>query len=316
MILYLLALGSPTHPLPPEAWTAWTETYRWATHYGYSFVVFPPLFGHQYSHIWIDFRGLQDAYMREKGIDYFENSRRATLANRAYAIDNPRRYPNYGRDEWGLTASDIPGGYRARGAPPPQNDDGTIAPTAPGGSLAFTPEASRAALRHFYAAYRPSLWGPYGLRDAYNIRESWFASDYIGIDQGPILLMYENLRTEAIWTRFMEHEAIQRGLSRAGFEPVGTAVQETEVPLRLSLAVYPNPVREMAVLRYELPGAGPVRLEVYDVLGRRVRTLVEGEQAMGAHTARLAASGLASGVYLVVLRTDEQRLTGRLVIVR
>jgi hypothetical protein len=215
MILYLLALGSPTFPISPEAWTAWTSSYAWQTHYGQDFIVFPPLFGHQYSHVWIDFRGIQDSYMRGKGLDYFENSRRATLANRAYAIANP--------SGWGLTASDIPSSYSARGAPPAESDDGTITPTAAAGSLAFTPRESLAALRHMYDNYRTQLWGPYGFKDAFNPSLKWFASDYLGIDQGPIVLMLENSRTGRIWNVFMQHPAIQRGLARAGFIPTTEA---------------------------------------------------------------------------------------------
>jgi hypothetical protein len=220
MILYLLALGSPTLPITPEAWTAWTSSYAWQTHYDQAFVVFPPLFGHQYSHVWIDFRNIQDTYMRAKGLDYFENSRRATLANRAYAIANPHGWADYGENVWGLTASDIPSSYSARGAPPPERDDGTITPTAAGGSFAFTPHESLAALRHMYATYRTQIWGPYGFKDAFNPSMKWFATDYLGIDQGPIVLMIENSRTGRIWHMFMRHAAIQRGLERAGFAPV------------------------------------------------------------------------------------------------
>jgi hypothetical protein len=219
MILYLLALGSPTLPIDPDAWTAWTSSYAWQTHYGQAFVVFPPLFGHQYSHVWIDFRGIQDAYMRAKGLDYFENSRRATLANRAYAIANPHGWADYGENVWGLTASDIPASYSARGAPPAERDDGTITPTAAGGSFAFTPHESLAALRQMYAAYRTQIWGPYGFKDAFNPSQKWFATDYLGIDQGPIVLMIENYRAGRIWHEFMQHPAIQRGLARAGFMP-------------------------------------------------------------------------------------------------
>jgi hypothetical protein len=219
MILYVLALGSPSHPIDPDAWTTWTSSYAWETHYGQAFVVFPPLFGHQYSHVWIDFRGIQDAYMRAKGLDYFENSRRATLANRAYAIANPHGWADYGENVWGLTASDIPASYSARGAPPAERDDGTITPTAAGGSFAFTPHESLAALRHMYAAYRTQIWGPYGFKDAFNPSQKWFATDYLGIDQGPIVLMIENYRTGRIWHEFMQHPAIQRGLARAGFMP-------------------------------------------------------------------------------------------------
>jgi hypothetical protein len=220
MLLYLLALGSPTFPIGPEAWTAWTDSYAWQTHYGHAFVVFPPLFGHQYSHVWFDFRHRQDAYMRDKGLDYFENSRRATLANRAYAIANPLGWAAYGDNVWGLTASDTPSGYRARGAPPADSDDGTITPTAVGGSLAFTPHESMAALRHMYTTYRTQLWGPYGFKDAFNPSQQWFAPDYLSIDQGPLVLMLENARTGCIWHVFMQQAAIQRGLQRAGFEPV------------------------------------------------------------------------------------------------
>jgi hypothetical protein len=230
MILYLLALGSPTSPISPEAWTTWTSSYAWQTHYGHAFVVFPPLFGHQYSHVWIDFRGIQDAYMRDKGLDYFENSRRATLANRAYAIANPLGWADYGEAVWGLTASDIPASYRARGAPPPESDDGTITPTAAGGSFAFTPHESLAALRHMYAAYRTHIWGPYGFKDAFNPSQKWFAADYLGIDQGPIVLMIENHRTGRIWKVFMQHPAIQRGLARAGFVPVTEANNVQPIP--------------------------------------------------------------------------------------
>jgi hypothetical protein len=219
LILYLLALGSPTSPIDPSAWEAWTSTYNWQTYYGYTFVVFPPLFGHQYPHIWIDFRGIQDAYMRGKGIDYFENSRRATLANRAYAIANPKGWASYSENTWGLTASDLPTGYRARGAPPVWDDDGTITPTAPGGSILFTPDESLAALRHMYDTYRTRLWGPYGFKDAFNPSADWVGNDYLGIDQGPIALMIENHRTGRVQNVFMQTAAIQQGLARAGFAP-------------------------------------------------------------------------------------------------
>src|SRR5262249_22089137 len=145
MILYVLGLGAATNSVLPAAWTNWISGYIWQTSYGYSFVQFPPLFGHQYSHCWVDFRHIADIYMRSHLSTYFENSRRATLAQRQYCIVNPRRFFGYSSNVWGLTACDGPGstgyfGYIARGAPPSQNDDGTIAPTAPGGSIAFAPE--------------------------------------------------------------------------------------------------------------------------------------------------------------------------------
>ncbi len=227
MILYLLALGARYGALEPAFWQSWTRGYRWATHYGQSYAEFAPLFGHQYSHCWVDFRGLADAYLRERGIDYFENSRCATLANRAYCMANPGGWRGYGPNCWGLTACDGPGfapyhAYRARGAPPPENDDGTIAPTAAGGSLPFAPEVCLPALRHFYEAYRERLWTPFGFRDAFNLTADWWDPDVLGIDQGPILIMAENYRTGRVWRRFMKNEIIRRGLARAGFELLTT----------------------------------------------------------------------------------------------
>lgn len=233
MILYLLALGhdpggenddpersreSPvTASRLPIRWEAWTEGYQWRTNFGFAYVEFAPLFGHQYSHCWVDFRGIADAVMRGHGLTYFENSRRATLAQQTYCVANPGGFPNYGSLEWGLTASDGPEGYAARGAPPPENDDGTLAPTAPGGSLPFAPEICLPTLRNLERKYGPKLWGPYGFRDAFNRSRNWWATDTLGIDQGAILLMAENHRTGAVWRRLQGNAVLQRGLERAGF---------------------------------------------------------------------------------------------------
>lgn len=229
MILYLLGLGAATNPLPASAWNRWTSGYTWATNYGQAYVPFPPLFGHQYSHCWIDFRHTADAYMNSRNSTYFQNSRRATLAQRAYCIANPLDRVGYGSNVWGLTACDGPNqtingttylGYSARGAPPAENDDGTIAPTAAGGSIAFTPEFSLPALRHFYTQFRFRIWTAYGFRDAFNLGAQWYASDELGIDQGPIVVMIENYRSQRVWQLFMRNEEIQRGLQRAGFVPL------------------------------------------------------------------------------------------------
>jgi hypothetical protein len=223
MILYLLGMGASTNPLPADCWREWTRGYQWKTSYDQSFLHFPPLFGHQYSHCWIDFRGIADDYMRDKNIDYFENSRRGTLAQRAYCVANPGGFKGYGERVWGLTACDGPGfdkfrGYSARGAPPPENDDGTIAPTAAGGSLPFAPEICIPTLRHFYDRFRPHIWTRYGFCDAFNLTAGWWDPEVLGIDQGPILLMIENYRTGRVWRTFMKAVEIQRGLKNAGFQ--------------------------------------------------------------------------------------------------
>ncbi|MEI2725462.1 MAG: glucoamylase family protein [Verrucomicrobiota bacterium] len=218
--LYCLGLGAPTNPLPASAWTRWTSGYVWSTNYGQAYVPFPPLFGHQYSHCWIDYRHTADAYMNGRNSTYFQNSRRATLAQRAYCITNPSGRVGYSSNVWGLTACDGPSGYAARGAPPAENDDGTIAPTAAGGSIAFTPEFSLPTLRYFYTQYRPRIWTAYGFRDAFNLGAQWYGSDELGIDQGPIVIMIENYRTQRVWRRFMRNPEVQRGLERAGFVPL------------------------------------------------------------------------------------------------
>ncbi len=246
MLLYVLALGSPTHAIGTDVWPAWTKSYPWATFYEQTHVNFDPLFGHQYSHVWIDFRGIKDEYIRGKGIDYFENSRRATYANRAYCMANPAKWQDYGPTIWGLTACDGPSdtlvngragetrqffSYRARGAASTQIvDDGTIAPTAAGGSMAFAPEICVPALRAMKTKYGAKLYGEYGFRDAFNLTyryparvangstaTGWFDVDYLGIDQGPILLMAENLRSGFVWKLMQRNLHIRRGLVKAGF---------------------------------------------------------------------------------------------------
>jgi hypothetical protein len=248
MILYVLALGSPTHPVEPAAWTAFTSTYQWAEFQGFPHLNFPPLFGHQYSHVFIDFRGIQDPYMRSRGIDYFENSRRATLSHRQYAIANPARWTEYSADIWGLTASDGPTdttividgvarrfhGYWARGAAATYvNDDGTIAPTAAGGSIPFAPEVTMRALVAMRDRYGDDLYTRYGFLDAFNATlqdttvrlrrgrtvhgKAWFDDNYLGIDQGPIVAMIENHRSALVWELMKKSPYILRGLCRAGF---------------------------------------------------------------------------------------------------
>ncbi len=235
MFIYFLALGSPTHPVAPQAWEKWTETYRWETFQGQEMINFGPLFGHQYSHMYVDFRGIQDEYVRKKGIDYFENARRGTLANRAYCIENPNGFAGYSDKIWGLTACDGPGwaertwngkkttfhGYAARGAATVDFlDDGTIAPTAAGGSVPFAPEECLGALHAMWNQY-PKLIGRYGPYDSFNpsfSKGGWIDVDWLGIDQGPIAIQLENYRTGLIWNLMKKNPYIVEGLRKAGFK--------------------------------------------------------------------------------------------------
>jgi hypothetical protein len=319
MILYILALGSPTHPVPANTWFTWTSGYRFETHYGQSYVVFPPLFGHQYSHCWIDFRNIQDIYMRNQGITYFENSRRATLAQRAYCIDNPGGFVGYGPNVWGITASDGPDGYRARGAPPPQDDNGTIAPTAIGGSVPFAPEVAVPALQHLFDTYNAQLWSTYGFRDAFNLTQNWWGPDYLGIDEGPIILMIENYRNGDIWERFMGNTQIALGLDRAGFDPVVAVAEPPPSPAHPGIVVFqnaPNPFRGRARVPYQTTAPGRVVLSLYDVSGHLVRMLVDEDQPAGSHEAVLDASRLPGGVYYYELESGGLREGRRCVVVR
>jgi hypothetical protein len=220
MLLYCLALGAPTNPLPASAWDRWTSGYQWKTNGDQAFLSFAPLFGHQYSHCWIDFRHIADAYMRQRNTTYFENSRRATLAQRSYCMGKSSFRCDEPGKLWGLTASDGPNGYTAHGAPPAQNDDGTIAPTAVAGSLPFAPEYCLPTLRYFYDRYRENIWTGYGFRDSFNLAANWWATDVLGIDQGPIVIMIENYRSGRVWQLLMQNDIIQRGLERANFRLV------------------------------------------------------------------------------------------------
>jgi hypothetical protein len=250
MLLYVLALGAPTRAVGAEAWSAWTITYGefWGTLWGQEHLTFAPLFGHQYSHTWIDFRGIRDAYMRDRGIDYFENSRRAVYAQRAYAIANPLGWKGYGENVWGLTACEGPTRadrlylgksrrfrpYSARGVGIKRiEDDGTIAPTAAGGSLPFAPEIVIPAIEEMHRRYGDQIYGKYGFVDSFNLSFDyddtklhwgkrvpgfgWVDTDSLGIDQGPILAMMENYTSGLVWRVMRGNGAIRRGLSRAGF---------------------------------------------------------------------------------------------------
>ncbi|QNH12552.1 glucoamylase family protein [Xanthomonas sp. SI] len=249
MMVYLLALGSPTHPVEPDAWLEWTRTYNkdWGVYYGQEYLAFGPLFAHQYNHVWIDFRDIQDQYMREHGIDYFLNSRRATLAQREYAIDNPMKWKEYGENVWGLTASDGPQNttqdyrgeqrqffhYRTRGAGLFEAfDDGTIAPTAAVSSIVFAPEVVIPATQEMHKRFGDYIYSSYGFLDSFNPsfnydiplktgrmlpNRGWVAGDYIGIDQGAIVTMIANYRNEFVWNVMKKNKYLRTGLERAGF---------------------------------------------------------------------------------------------------
>jgi hypothetical protein len=238
MLLYILGLGSPDHPLPESSYAEWTSTYRWENCYGYAYLYSGPLFTHQLSHIWLDFHGIQDAFMRGKGIDYFENSRRAAYVQQQYAIKNPLKFVGYGQNCWGITASDGPGpntlklngierqffGYLGRGVPYGP-DDGSIAPWATVASLPFAPEIVMPAIAFYINKIKLTQSNPYDFKATFNpsypVNSSnphgWVSPWHYGLNQGPIVLMIENYQTGLLWQLLRNSSYIISGLRRAGF---------------------------------------------------------------------------------------------------
>ncbi len=253
LLLYLLGLGSPTFALPEESYQAFTSTYEWREVYDIEYLYAGPLFIHQLTHLWIDFRGVQDSFMRSKGSNYFENARRAAFVQQQYAIHNPHGFEGYSEECWGITASDGPGprtlrvdgverhfyGYEARGVTEGP-DDGTIAPWVVVSSLPFAPEIVLPAIRHFNSLALGTK-NPYGFKASFNqtypnstqmgpgSKYGWVSPYHYGINQGPITLAIENYRSGLIWRLMCECPYIVKGLKRAGF--TGGWLDTSELPV-------------------------------------------------------------------------------------
>ncbi len=249
LLLYLLALGSPTHPVGAQAWDAWASTYEWRNVEGIDYLHAGSLFIHQMSHVWVDLRGIQDAFMRAHDCDYFENSRRATLIQQRYAVRNPGNFKGYGEYGWGITASDGPGctlesaahgkqvffDYIARSVPWGP-DDGTLAPWAVIASLPFAPHIVIPTVTKFHRM-RLHMDNPYGFKASFNPSFSvdsrheagWVSSYHFGINVGPTVMMIENHLSGLVWRLMRGCAPVHRGLQRAGFQggwlaaPGGTA---------------------------------------------------------------------------------------------
>jgi len=213
MMLYLLAIGSPTHSIPAATWHNWSRPV--VEYEGLRYVSpMAPLFVHQFSHAWFDFRGKRDRHL-----DYFENSVTATKAHRLFCINLQSRFPHFGEDLWGITASDSSKGYRAWGGPPEVGKiDGTLVPCAAAGSLPFLPRETLHTLHKMRERFGDKIWKRYGFIDAFNPQTDWYNPDVIGIDVGISLLMAENLRTGFVWKTFMKNEEMQRAFTLVGFE--------------------------------------------------------------------------------------------------
>lgn len=249
LIVYLLAIASPTHPVPASYYhTGWasSSTYKNGnTWFGHKLFVGPayggPLFFAHYSFLGFDPRGIKDKYA-----NYFDNNRNHTLINRGWCIYNPLKHKKYSENCWGLTASDHPTGYLAH--EPGSKDNGTIAPTAALSSMPYTPKESMAALKCFYFDEGERLFGPQGFYDAFNGDKDWVASSYLAIDQGPILVMLQNYRTELLWKMFMKNPEIKPALNAIGFVPDASQVDDPSITLECS--IHPNPATQDAWMIY------------------------------------------------------------------
>jgi hypothetical protein len=213
MMMYLLGLGSDVHPLPAKAWDSWkrsTFEYDEIRYIG----SFAPLFIHQYSQAWFDFRGKRDRYA-----DYFKNSIIATDVHRRFCLDLAKQFPDYSDDLWGITASDSVRGYVVWGGPPATGPvDGSVTPCAAGGSLPFQPEQTMRVLRTIKDRYGQKAWSDYGFVDAFNPLTNWYDTDVVGIDTGITMVMVENARTSFVWDTFMKNPEAKRAMERAGFK--------------------------------------------------------------------------------------------------
>jgi len=325
MILYILAFGSPTFPIPGSDWAKYTSTYVYGTQFGQTYVQYGALFTHQYSHCWIDFRNKRDPYMQAlvPPSDYFQNSRKATLAQQAYCIANPGlKSPGppgspdpaaYTATYWGLTAGDDPiSGYAAHGAPGPgTNDNGTVQPTAVVCSLPFAADVCLPTIQNLYDNH-PLLWGTYGFKDGLNKcrNPDWYDTDFLGIDQGPMVMMIENYRNASIWQRFMQNPYIQAGMTAAGFVSTVGVDDPPSFEQGVTLWSTPNPFSSRTALKYRLPQAGSVRLSVHDAAGREVARPVNEWQNAGDHVAHFDANGLPNGVYWYRLEIPGSKVVG------
>jgi hypothetical protein len=324
MITYLLGVASPTHPIAASCYHA-----GWArnggivlnqSYYGYplsvGYAYGGPMFFAHYSFVGFDARLMRDAYA-----DYFTHNQNHARVQAAYCAVNPGGYTGYSASCWGLTASDDPYGYSAH--EPVINDNGTLTPSAALGSMPYVPAKALAAARTFYGTYGATLWGFEGFKDAFNPGLGWTASDYIAIDQGPIVLMIENYRSQLLWNRFMSNPEIAPMLAALGFvtDSVVTAVPEPAAPAALRLAAAPNPSRGAVALTIELPRAADVTLEVFDLAGRRAALVHQGPLGAGRHALAWDGRGpggaeAAPGVYLARLQAGATATSARLVRLR
>lgn len=327
MITYILGIASPTHGIPAsmyeEGWAGSASYENDGEYYGYELFVgngtAGPLFFTHYSFLGFDPRYKKDAYA-----NYFIHNRNQTLVNRAYCMENPGDYEGYGENSWGLTASEDPFGYLAH-EPTGGLDNGTLTPTAALSSMPYTPEESMGVLKHFYREFGDRLWGPLGYYDAINPTENWTSASYLAIDQGPIIIMIENHRSELLWDLFMSNPEIQTALGEIGFIPDSTEVGIPDDPARpaeFSLqGNYPNPFNPGTTIRFTLPKSARVIIDIYNVQGKLVDRVSRKGAAAGTHEVQWVPDNtdgqtVGSGIYFYRVYTPEFHATGKMLLLK
>lgn len=315
-IVYLLGIASPTHPVPATTWSlgwAGASYYRnGRSFYGYKLDVGwdygGPLFFAHYSFLGFDPRGKKDAYA-----NYFVNNRNHTLINRAYCIDNPKNFAGYGETIWGLTASDDPDGYMAH-EPTATRDNGTITPSAAVSSMPYTPEESIAALKGLYRLIGEKNWGAMGFYDAFNQSRNWYADSYLAIDQGPIIGMIENHRSELLWNLFMSNPEIQPALDAIGFVPDASSVEDTDVADAVIL--FPNPARNLSTVTLQGRSSAIEEITIYDFTGRVIKVVsLHHKEVSYNNRVQLSLHFLNPGVYALGITDSDGRITMKKLIV-
>ena len=306
-IVYLLAVASPTHSVPASLWhSGWAGSSYYIN--GYSFYgnllkvgwdYGGPLFFAHYSFVGFDPRNISDSYA-----NYFDNNRSAALIHQAYCIHNPLGHPGYGASCWGLTASDDPDGYKVH-EPVSGRDNGTITPTAALASFPYTPEESMLALKHFYRDLGDKTWNWMGFYDAFNQRRDWWATSYLAIDQGPIILMIENYRTQLLWDLFMSNPEIQPMMDAIGFTYSPNSVEN--VRANTDLSAYPNPSASGFTIGFSISKSAVVNLDIYNLTGAKVQSVINREtHNPGRHTVKIDKNSLKSGIYFARLGMNDE----------
>lgn len=317
MIVYLLAIASPTHAIPANIYrTGWAggNYSNGGEFYNIPLAVGPdyggPLFFAHYSYLGFDPRNKKDAYA-----NYFERNKNHTLIHQQYSIDNPKNHEGYDANTWGLTASDDPlVGYKAH-EPTNTGDNGTISPTAALSSMPYTPEESMEALKGFYRDYGNRLWGPMGFYDAFNPEENWFADSYLAIDQGPIIGMIENYRSQLLWDNFMKNPEIQPMLETIGFESTVTGLQDDIQENKTKLQNFPNPFTSSTRISFSLEKGMMVELDIFNLLGENVTGLILSKYYTGGdHEITFDREQLSEGIYILILKAGNLVNTNRLII--